>query len=286
LIDDAIHPRESRPLLVSLDAPRSMDGSLQPLVLVIDGELTLHRGIDSTVALHGCRCVRAAPRAQAVLRAIRLAPDLVIVDTTGARLDWVRMTRQLRRWTRVPLLLLVAGCTKPEKRALLEAGADDYIAATSRSADVLSRLRKWLRHLVRAERHTIEQEGKKLRISTDRRSLYVRGRQVHITPLEYRLLIALRAAPRGVLSAERLTHAVWGRSSVANARRLRALLRRLRFKIEADPDHPTCLLSELGGYSIAMGTSGIKDPREPRAWASSAVAPRRREARTGRTLRR
>jgi CheY-like chemotaxis protein len=97
--------------------------SLQPLVLVIDDELKPRRTLDSTLAVHGFRCFHAASRTATVLRAMHHAPNFVIVDATGARVDWLRMTGRLRNWTPAPILVLVGRATTTERRALPPAAA-------------------------------------------------------------------------------------------------------------------------------------------------------------------
>jgi two-component system KDP operon response regulator KdpE len=217
----------------------------QPLVLVVEDDPRMERFLLSALATLGFRSLRAST--QSVALAVRHEPDLVLLDVGSPGMDAVGLTARLREWTQVPILVIVGRGRERERVELLDAGATDYITKPFGAEDLLGRMRVWLRHVARTrKRVTAAEPGAALRVDRERRSVFVEGREVHLTPIEYKLLAALARSPKGGLSERQIVQAVWG-THPTSAQRLREHIRRLRQKIERDPSRPRFLVEEAGG---------------------------------------
>lgn len=229
---------------------------VQPLVLVVEDEPDLGRSLVSTLASHGFRTLQAPTRAGALSRAVGHEPDVVLIDLSHAEVDGVGLTARLREWTAVPIVAILPKGREREKAAVLDAGASDYLVRPFALADLVSRMRVWLRQRSRmqAKRSGGESPVERLRIDRDRKTLFVDGREVHITPLECKLLLALAQHAGRSMSEEQILAAVWGPNAVTRAQYLRAHVRQLRQKLEKDPARPRYLITEAGGgYRLKLG---------------------------------
>jgi two-component system, OmpR family, KDP operon response regulator KdpE len=233
--------------------PYSMTGAagVQPLVLLVDEEPGV-RLLVSALASHGFRCLRASAGTDTLTRAVRHEPDLVLLDVGSRSMDAVRVTAQLREWTSAPILVLLARSRNRERTALLDAGASDYVAKPVAAADLVARMRVWLRQQKQRSPHRPGTE--RLRIDRERRSVFVDGREVHLTPIECKLLLALTRRAGAPMTEAQILATVWGKGSMTSAHHLHAHVRRLKQKIERDPARPAYLLTEIrGGYRLKLG---------------------------------
>jgi two-component system, OmpR family, KDP operon response regulator KdpE len=236
----------------------AMSGTLtvQPLILVVEHDQHPGRSIVSTLAVQGFRTLQAPPRAAALTRAVGHEPDLILLDVSDAGVDGVGLTTRMRDWGSAPIIAILSRSRESERAALLDAGANDYIIRPFATADLLARMRVWLREKARmqAQRFSSDAPVERLRIDRDRRTLYVDGREVHITPLECKLLLILAHSGGRSLTEEQILTAVWGSNAPARPQYLRAHVRQLRQKLERDPARPRYLVTEAGGgYRLKLG---------------------------------
>jgi len=230
--------------------------SVQPLILVVEHDQQPGRSIVSTLAAQGFRTLQAPPRAAALTRAVGHEPDLILLDVSDGDVDGVGLTQRLRDWRSAPIIAILSRSRESERAAILDAGANDYLIRPFATADLLARMRVWLREKARmqAQRFSSEAPAERLRIDRDRRTLYVDGREVHITPLECKLLLILAHSPGRSLTEEQILTAVWGSKAPARPQYLRAHVRQLRQKLERDPAKPRYLVTEAGGgYRLKLG---------------------------------
>jgi two-component system KDP operon response regulator KdpE len=191
-------------------------------------------------------------------KGVRLAaaqpPDLVILDLGLPDLDGMEVIRQIREWSAVPILVLSARGRENDKVAALDAGADDYLTKPFGVSELMARLRVALRH------GTINpnESGQpvfsvhNLRVDQERRQVFVGKNEVHLTPIEYRLLTTLIKYAGKVVTHRQLLKEVWGPNNVDATHYLRVYMGHLRQKIEADSARPRILLTEPGvGYRLA-----------------------------------
>jgi two-component system KDP operon response regulator KdpE len=235
------------PLRSPSSAPRGSTAD-QPLVLVVEDEPQMRRFLVSALSTHGFRSVHVGTQASTRSPGVGHEPDLIVADVGHPGLDGVTLTAALREWTAAPLVAVLNPSREEERAAVLDAGANDYLIKPFGTGDLLARVRVWLKQASRLKRPRPQGEpaGGSVRIDRDRRCLIVDGREVHITPLEYRLLETLARAPAPKTEQE-ILRAVWGTAAPPPVQDLRAHVRQLRQKIERDPTRPRHLVSEPGG---------------------------------------
>jgi two-component system KDP operon response regulator KdpE len=226
----------------------------QPVVLVVEDEPQMRRFLVSALAENGLRTVHVGTRAGMRAGAVAHDPDLVVLDVGNVGTDGVGLTARLRQWTAAPIVAVLDSSAEVQRNRLLDAGADDYLVKPFESADLLARVRVWLKQSGRTRsRFEPDAAFPHLRIDRDRHCLVVDGREVHITPLEYKLLDTL-ARTSVAMSEAQVLHAVWGRGDIPPVQYLRAHLRQLRHKIEKDPTRPRHLVGEpSAGYRLRLG---------------------------------
>ncbi|MGD0679947.1 MAG: winged helix-turn-helix domain-containing protein, partial [Polyangiaceae bacterium] len=213
------------------------------------------RSLVSMLATHGFRTLQASTRAGPLTRAVGHQPDLVLLDVSHAAVDGVALTTRLRDWTVAPIVAILARSRENQRAAILDAGANDYIVRPFATADLLARTRVWLREKARmqAQRFASDVSTERLRIDRDRRTMFIDGREVHITPLECKLLLALAHNSGRAMTEEQILAAVWGAKDATRAQYLRTHVRQLRQKLERDPSRPRYLVTEAGGYRLKLG---------------------------------
>jgi two-component system KDP operon response regulator KdpE len=229
---------------------------VQPLVLVIEDEPRMRRFFVSALASNGFRSLHAGTAAAMVARAIAHEPDLILLDVSPPVPDAAGLTAWLRERTTAPILVVLAQPGEHERVAVLDAGANDYVVKPVGASDLLARMRVWLQHAsrVRPVRPGSDPTSQRFHLDRERRSLFVEGREVHVTPLEYKMLSALAREPGRVLTEEQMLASVWGPGSSLQRQSLRAHVRQLRQKIERDPSRPRYLVTESGGgYLLRLG---------------------------------
>ena len=209
----------------------------------------MRRFLVSALATNGFRSLHVGTRVGMLARAMAHDPDLVVLDVSQPGIDAVGLTVRLRERTAAPILVVLADGSEAERAALLDAGANDYIVKPLGTGDLLARMRVWLRQATRARRPggPSEPQPERFRLDRERKCLFVEGRQVHVTPTEYKLLAALSRSPGSPMSDDQVIAAVWGPGAQAQKQYLRAHVRQLRQKIEKDPAHPRHLVADAGG---------------------------------------
>jgi two-component system KDP operon response regulator KdpE len=216
----------------------------------------MRRFLVSALASYGFRSLHMGTHAPTIASAVRNEPDLILVDVGRSSAEAVSLATRLRESTPAPILVLLELPRERDGADLLDAGANDYVVKPFAAADLVARMRVWLRQAARARRPSMQppQPLHRLRIDRERRSLVVDGREVHLTPTECTLLVALSRS-RGAMSEEQIVAAVWGMEAPPQAQQhLRTRVRQLRNKLERDPMRPRHLVDEAGGgYRLKLG---------------------------------
>ena len=239
------------------DAGETDRGSLarKPVVVLIEDEPEIRRFLRASLAGHGYRLFEAVTGEEGLREAATRQPDVVVLDLGLPDMDGLDVIRALREWTGVPIIVLSARGQEQDKIAALDAGADDYVGKPFGVGELLARLRVSLRH---AER-TVREAGEPvfvvgdLEVNQAERRVRVCGKDVHVTPIEYRLLTTMVRHAGKVLTQRQLLREVWGPSHVDQAHYLHVYMAQLRRKIEPDPARPRYLLTESGvGYRLGV----------------------------------
>ncbi len=195
--------------------------------------------------------VEAGTAREGLAQAAARGPALILLDLGLPDGDGLDVTRQLREWSATPIIVISARGQERDKIAALDAGADDYLTKPFSVPELLARMRVALRHAARGEQGEPEVVVGALRVDLARRRVVVRGEEVHLTPLEYKLLAMLARHAGRVLTHRQLLKEVWGPNATNQNHYLRVYLTQLRHKIEADPTHPQLLITEPGvGYRL------------------------------------
>jgi two-component system, OmpR family, KDP operon response regulator KdpE len=218
-----------------------------PVVVLIEDELQIRRFLRATLVGQGYRLFEATTGADGLIEVASRQPDVVIVDLGLPDMDGLDVIRRLREWTAVPVIVLSARGQERDKIAALDAGADDYVTKPFGVGELMARLRVALRHAGtrgRPDPETVVEIGD---IRIDLR----KGAEVHLTPIEYKLLTTLAQNPGRVLTHGHLLRQVWGPGYSQQSHYLRVYMAQLRHKLERDPARPRYLITEPGvGYRL------------------------------------
>jgi len=220
-------------------------------VLVVDDDRAIRRLLRTSLGAHGYQVVEAASGHEALEAVIAHHPDLIILDLGLPDLDGVDVTRQLREWSQIPIIVLSVREHEHDKITALDAGADDYLTKPFGAGELLARLRVALRH-------TQAQPGEEavftlgsLSVDLARRVVRVRGEEVQLTPNEYALLRMFIQHAGKVLTHHQLLREVWGPGYEHEKHLLRVNISNLRSKLEDEPARPQIILTEPGvGYRL------------------------------------
>jgi len=220
-------------------------------VLVVDDEVAIRRFL--RVALNGQGfIVSEAATGQDALRTITLErPDLIILDLGLPDIDGVEVTRRLREWSQVPVIILSVREQEADKISALDAGADDYLTKPFGVGELLARIRTVLRRQTAGISEPVFNLGG-LTVDLTQRLVMVGGKEVQLTPTEYDILKALVIHAGKVLTSRYLLRLVWG-EGYDDLHLLRVNISNLRHKLEPDPSRPTYIHTEPGvGYRLKV----------------------------------
>ncbi len=219
-------------------------------ILVVDDERPIRRFLRSSLQSRGYAVEEAASGQEALRAAAQFRPDVIILDLGLPDMDGIQVTRQLREWTHIPIIILSVRDREEDKIAALDAGADDYLTKPFGIGELTARLRVCLRHSQRGEQEPIFSVGG-LRVDVSRRQVWVEEREVDLTPTEYDLLRLLVQHAGRVLTHRQMLREVWGVAYESESHLLRVNISNLRRKIEPDPNRPEYVLTEPGvGYRL------------------------------------
>ena len=226
-----------------------------PTVVVIEDEPQIRRFVRTALEAEGWLVHEAATVKKGLTEAGTRKPDLLVLDLGLPDGNGLDLIRDVRGWSAVPIIVLSARSDEADKIAALDAGADDYLTKPFGGGEVLARVRANLRR----PRATAPEDADPVfrfgDVEVDRTARLVRrgGAEVHLTPIEYRLLSVLMANAGRVLTQRQLLREVWGPSHAEQSHYLRIYMGHLRQKLEADPTQPRHLLTETAvGYRLLV----------------------------------
>ncbi len=204
---------------------------------------------------YGYRMLEASTAAEGIRQATAHTPDLVLLDLGLPDADGSEVIRRIREWTQLPILVVSARSTEPSKVKALDEGADDYITKPFGAAELMARIRVALRKAAQRREGPADvvHVGDDLRVDLARRVVLVRGKEVHLTPIEYKLLATLVRNAGRVLTHSQLLEEVWGPDREQRVESLRVYMTSLRHKLERQPARPKYLVTETGvGYRLRL----------------------------------
>lgn len=220
-------------------------------ILIVEDELPLRRLLRSTLEDAGYNFLEAETGQQALRVATQQPPDLVLLDLGLPDLDGLEVLARFRDWSAAPVIVLSARDQDKLKVTALDQGADDYLTKPFSTSELLARIRVALRHATPGNKPSTFVVGD-LRVDLAARRIFVRDAEVHLTPLEYKLLTTLIRHAGKVLTHRVLLKEVWGPSHTHENHYVRVFMATLRRKLEDDPSQPRYLLTEPGvGYRLS-----------------------------------
>jgi two-component system, OmpR family, KDP operon response regulator KdpE len=225
----------------------------EPLILIVEDEVQMRRFLRPALRGHGYRVHEATTGEEGLREAATRAPNVVLLDLGLPDADGIEVTRRLREWTQIPIIVISARGREEDKVAALDAGADDYLTKPFGVPELLARLRVALRHTSRiGDGASSRLALGDLEIDLEKRRVTLGGEVVHLTPIEYRLLAELARNAGKVMTHSQLLRQVWGQAYAHQSHYLRVYMAQLRRKLEADPAQPKRLITEPGvGYRLA-----------------------------------
>ncbi len=221
-------------------------------VLIVDDERAIRRFLRASLTAHGYVVMEAVNGAETLQLMTDEKPDLLILDVGLPDQNGIEITRQLREWSEIPIIILSVRDQEGDKIAALDAGADDYLTKPFGVGELLARIRVALRRVSKPINEPIFQ-AEELKVDFGRRVVSLRNNEVALTPTEYDLLRALVQNAGKVMTHHQLIRTVWGVGYEEEAHLLRVNISNLRHKIEPDPAQPRYILTEPGvGYRFRV----------------------------------
>lgn len=222
-------------------------------VLIVEDDTQIRRFVSTALETEDMEVYEASTGRQGLTEAGRLKPCLLILDLGLPDMDGVELMRSLREKSALPVIVLSARSQESAKIAALDAGADDYLTKPFGVGELLARVRAALRRARGG--NSIERRGYslgELSVDLQKRRVSKAGKEIHLTPIEYRLLEALVRNAGKVMTHQQLLKDVWGAQHTEDNHYVRIYMAQLRHKLEQDPARPRFLITETGvGYRLA-----------------------------------
>ncbi|MBI5959375.1 MAG: response regulator [Chloroflexi bacterium] len=222
------------------------------LILAIEDDPQILRFLRATLTSSGYKLLEATTGTEGLNQVALRHPDIIILDLGLPDLDGLEVTRRLREWSATPIIVVSAREKERDKVEALDAGADDYLTKPFGTGELLARIRVALRHSLKTM--GVDDglfELGELRVDLTRRQVFVQKNEVHLTPIEYKLLTILIQNAGKVVTGRQLLKQVWGPGYVTESHYLRVYMGQLRHKLEVDPTRPRYLITEPGvGYRL------------------------------------
>lgn len=228
---------------------------MEPLILIVEDDETIGNFISAVLTANGYKAIRSTGGKEAIQMNASHIPDLILLDLGLPDMDGLEVLKNIRSWSRVPVVIVSARGNEREKVEALDLEADDYIVKPFGTSELLARIRTALRHSIRKSAGTEKQESSisigELEIDFEKRIVLLSGERIHLTPIEYRILALLSRNPGKVLTHDYIIKEIWG--PYANeSRTLRVNMANIRRKIEKNPGEPWYIQTEMGvGYRMA-----------------------------------
>lgn len=227
----------------------------EPKILIIEDDKAVRNLIATTLDTQGYKHVSAANGASAIMEAVSCQPDVIILDLGLPDMDGTEIIRKVRSWSEIPIIVVSARSEDRDKITALDAGADDYLTKPFSVEELLARLRVALRRAQHdasreADAESVFKNGD-LQIDFAAGCAYLAGEELHLTPIEYKLLCLLAQNVGKVLTHNYILKNVWGNALPSDVPSLRVFMATLRKKIEPTPSEPKYIQTHVGvGYRM------------------------------------
>mgnify|MGYP000589230056 CR=1 FL=1 len=221
-------------------------------ILVVEDEKAISDILVFNLQREGYDTLAAYDGAEGLRCALEEAPDLILLDLGLPDIDGMEVLRQVRQKSEVPIIIVSARGQEREKVSALDEGADDFVMKPFNAEELLARIRVALRHKGTVKKQMSEFELDSLKIDFEKRKIFVHGQEIHLTPIEYKMMTLLVNNSGKVLTHHYIQNQVWGYDTTDDYQSLRVFMANIRRKIEDDTANPRFILTEVGvGYRFA-----------------------------------
>lgn len=224
-------------------------------VLIIEDENNICDFISKTLRAHQYKCTQAKTGKEGLSLIASGMPDVILLDMGLPDMDGMEVLESVRRWSSTPIIVISARNQEKEKVEALDAGADDYITKPFGTSELLARIRTALRHSNKMNLDSVNNQrpyrAKELVIDFEKRRVFLKKQDVHLTQVEYKIVSLLARNAGKVMTYDSIISDVWGPYADDNNRILRVNMANIRRKIESNPGEPEYIFTELGvGYRM------------------------------------
>lgn len=223
-------------------------------ILVVEDDMPIQNLIRTTLKAHDYHYLTAANGETAILEASSHNPDIILLDLGLPDMDGIEVIKKIRTWSNVPIIIISARSEDTDKIEALDAGADDYLTKPFSVEELLARLRVTERRLTAMQGEAVTESvftNGNLKINYAAGCAYLNGEELHLTPIEYKLLCLLSKNVGKVLTHTFITQKIWGRSWENDVASLRVFMATLRKKLEKEPNSPQYIQTHIGvGYRM------------------------------------
>ena len=227
----------------------------KPLILVVEDDRPIRNLIMTTLKTHEYKCISAENGKSAILETTSHNPDIILLDLGLPDIDGVEVIETIRTWSNVPIIVISARNEDTDKIEALDAGADDYITKPFSVDELLARIRVTTRRLALIQSRNGKEESVfingELKIDYTAGCTYLKGKELHLTPIEYKLLCLLAHNVGRVLTHTYITQQIWGRCLENDVASLRVFMATLRKKLQPDKSGIQYIQTHIGiGYRM------------------------------------
>ena len=223
-------------------------------ILVVEDDKSVRNLMSTTLKAHDYKYIVAKNGEEAILQASTYNPDIALLDLGLPDMDGIEVIKKIRTWSNMPIIVISARSEDADKIEALDNGADDYLTKPFSVEELLARLRVTARRLAMMQANNANESvfrNGKLRVDYAARSAYMDEEELHLTPIEYKLLCLLSQNVGKVLTHTFITQKIWGRSWDDDVASLRVFMSTLRKKIETGPESPQYIQTHIGvGYRM------------------------------------
>ena len=226
----------------------------KPYILVVEDDRPIRNFITASLKAQGFNYIEADKGSEAIALSMSYNPDLIILDLGLPDIDGIEVIAKIREWSKIPIIIVSARENERQKIEALDKGADDYLTKPFGIGELLARIRVSLRHRTTNQTENENKDTFKVKdliVDFNKRKVMINNEQIHLTPIEYKIMALLCKYPGKVLTHNFIIHEIWGSAMGNETQSLRVFMASLRRKIEKNPAQPEYIYTEVGvGYRL------------------------------------
>ncbi|MCR1972578.1 response regulator [Clostridium sporogenes] len=223
-------------------------------ILVVEDDRPIRNFITASLAAQGFKYIETDKGNEAIALSMSYKPDLIILDLGLPDIDGIEVVKKVREWSNIPIIIVSARENERQKVEALDQGADDYLTKPFGIGELLARVRVALRHAITDKGENQNKDifkVKNLIVDFNKRRVMINNEEIHLTPIEYKIMALLCKYPGKVLTHNFIIHDIWGSAIGNETQSLRVFMASLRRKIEKNPAQPEYIYTEVGvGYRL------------------------------------